>query len=176
MDGRAPLRYVCSMTEHLPPVMRATEVFGRRMRASRERKGWTQQQLAARLTELGQPMARATVAKIEGDLRDSLPLDEALAIAIALDEAPLQFLTPPEGFGMLVGGSTVKGDEVVDWLRGERPAKPLTLDDVRAFVDRAGGVLLFPGQGATVRPATVVVTAAIEVGAAQPITAAIEAG
>ncbi|MGV9870135.1 helix-turn-helix domain-containing protein [Rhodococcus koreensis] len=62
--------------------------FGRRVRAERESRGWTQAQLAERLTALGLTLHPSAIAKIE--LRDvdrprSIRLEEAEVIARAFD-------------------------------------------------------------------------------------------
>jgi transcriptional regulator with XRE-family HTH domain len=57
------------------------EQFGQRVKQNRERKGWTQQQMAAMLAEKGiQPMHATTVAKIEAGDR-SVRINEAVGIA-----------------------------------------------------------------------------------------------
>lgn len=53
--------------------------YGRRIRDIRKALGWTQEELASRVPG----MSRATLSKIEVDLRASLSLDEAVALCRA---------------------------------------------------------------------------------------------
>jgi transcriptional regulator with XRE-family HTH domain len=69
------------------PARRPSEVFAEQMRIQRERKGWTQKQLAARLAKLGFLVHQTTIAKWEAGER-RISLDEALAISVALDVGP----------------------------------------------------------------------------------------
>ena len=69
------------------PAARPSEVFAEQMRIQRERKGWTQKQLAARLGKLGYVVHQTTVGKWEtGERR--ITIDEALVISVALDVSP----------------------------------------------------------------------------------------
>jgi transcriptional regulator with XRE-family HTH domain len=75
--------------------MRTSEIFSRRLKDARTRRGWKQSDLSIRVTELGHPLDRATVAKIErGERR--VTLDDAVALAAALG-FPLMSLLAPEG-------------------------------------------------------------------------------
>jgi transcriptional regulator with XRE-family HTH domain len=49
--------------------MKPSEVFAERMQEVRERRRWSQQELADRLDELGWPTDRSTLARIEGKSR-----------------------------------------------------------------------------------------------------------
>ncbi len=65
----------------------AEDYFGTRMRRERERRGWTQAELATKLAEVGVNLHPSAIAKIE--LRDvtrprTIRLDEAQAIAYIL--------------------------------------------------------------------------------------------
>jgi transcriptional regulator with XRE-family HTH domain len=63
---------------------RAARYFGGRLRAERERRGWTQVELAKRLTAAGWPVNPTVLAKIEAARpsdRRSVKVDEALAVA-----------------------------------------------------------------------------------------------
>ena len=66
---------------------RPSSAFAVQMRTQRDRKGWTQRQLAERLEELGFPVHQTTVGKWEAGER-KISLDEAMAICVALDVAP----------------------------------------------------------------------------------------
>src|SRR4051794_126131 len=73
--------------------LRPTQVFGRRVREARSRLGWTQQQLADRVTELGRTTDRATIARTEKGTTLAA-LDFVMAIAAALKIAPVYLLVP----------------------------------------------------------------------------------
>jgi transcriptional regulator with XRE-family HTH domain len=56
--------------------------FGKRVRDERERRGWSQEELAKRLTERGIPVYSSTIAKIEAEKKPrAARLGEAVAIA-----------------------------------------------------------------------------------------------
>jgi transcriptional regulator with XRE-family HTH domain len=61
----------------------ATEFhFGTRVRTERERRGWSQQELAKRLTDKGIPLYASTIAKIESEKKPrAVRLGEAAGIA-----------------------------------------------------------------------------------------------
>jgi transcriptional regulator with XRE-family HTH domain len=66
--------------------------FAERLREVRERKLWRQKDLARRLNELGFPLDRVAISKIESKQR-SVKIDELAAIAFALDVSPNHLLT-----------------------------------------------------------------------------------
>jgi transcriptional regulator with XRE-family HTH domain len=66
-------------------------MFAEQMRIQRERKGWTQKQLATRLAKLGFLVHQTTIGKWEAGER-RITLDEALAISVALDVGPTHML------------------------------------------------------------------------------------
>jgi transcriptional regulator with XRE-family HTH domain len=100
---------------------RPSQIAAARVRALRKRHGWTQQQLAERLTELGVPVDRAAIAKIEVGKR-RLQLDEAFVFAFALDVAPINFFLPLEDEDVQVASRTVASSETLrGWFVGERP-------------------------------------------------------
>jgi transcriptional regulator with XRE-family HTH domain len=68
-------------------------VFARQVRDTRERKKWTQSDLANRLESLGYPIDRSAIARIEMGKRD-VSLDEALAFAVALGVPPGSLILP----------------------------------------------------------------------------------
>jgi transcriptional regulator with XRE-family HTH domain len=73
--------------------LRPGEIFGRRVRESRAALGWTQQQLADRLTEIGRKTDRATIARTEKG-QTLAALDMVIAIAAALHVPPVHLLVP----------------------------------------------------------------------------------
>jgi transcriptional regulator with XRE-family HTH domain len=68
------------------PARRPSEIFAEQIRIQRARKGWTQKQLAAGLGRLGFVVHQTTIGKWEAGER-RISLDEAVAIAVALDVA-----------------------------------------------------------------------------------------
>lgn len=71
------------------------EVFARRVRQVRQRRGLTQHAVADRLRALGvQSIDQTTLSKIESGVR-RVTLDEALTLALALDVAPVSLFLPP---------------------------------------------------------------------------------
>lgn len=74
----------------------AGEAFAERLKQVRTRKGWSQQRLANQLAELGYPINRVTLNKIErGGLRaKNVRLEEVLAIAYALGVSPVWLMAP----------------------------------------------------------------------------------
>jgi transcriptional regulator with XRE-family HTH domain len=81
------------ISAHLSP----GQVYARRVKEARQRLGWTQQQLADRLSELGLPMDRTTIVKLEQGKRAQLaPVDKVFALAGALGVPPLHLLVPLE--------------------------------------------------------------------------------
>lgn len=108
---------------------RPSEVLAQSLPRMRDRRGWSQQDLADRLDQAGYPFSRVAVAKIEGGTR-GVTLDDAVALAVAL-EVPLAVLVLPLETGedvALVPGSAVKAWDAFDWMLG---AFPLT--DVHAY-------------------------------------------
>lgn len=118
-----------------PPAMRPGQIFAQQLRAVRERRRWNQQQLADRLAELGDPMDRSTIAKIENGSRQ-ISLDEALRLAAALEVSPVHLFTDPPHEGpattksgtatsrprvRLAANLAVSPREARMWVRGQQP-------------------------------------------------------
>lgn len=59
----------------------------------RSERGWTQAQLAERLAALNYPIGQPTLAKVEKGNR-KISVDDAIALAIALNVPPLNLLLP----------------------------------------------------------------------------------
>jgi transcriptional regulator with XRE-family HTH domain len=94
----------------------AAEVFARRLRETRRARGWTQAELAQRVTEVGRPLSRAAVMQIESGRR-GVQLDEAIALAAVLHAVPAQLLSPPEGEIVdLHAKAGVDGQGMRNWL------------------------------------------------------------
>lgn len=96
-------------------------VLCRQLAAVRGRKGWTQQQLAGRLKALRFPLDRTAISKIEKQLR-GVSLDEALALAAALEVAPTALFLPRDGSMVEVTPRLrVDGQRAAEWIRGHMP-------------------------------------------------------
>jgi transcriptional regulator with XRE-family HTH domain len=120
------------------PVMRPSEVLARQMAAIRERRRWSQQQLADRLAELGMPMDRTVIAKLENATR-RVTLDEAFALAAALGVSPANLFLPLEaGTDVAIAPKlAVLPRAARAWVRGQQP---LHRDDARTFYTEVSDV------------------------------------
>lgn len=87
-------------------------VFAQRLREMRDTRGWTQQDLADRMRELGYPMDRASIVKIErlapesrgrGAKARKVSIDEVFAFAAALGVLPGALLHPPDDVAIAPG-------------------------------------------------------------------------
>jgi transcriptional regulator with XRE-family HTH domain len=78
----------------LPPV---TALVAARVRVLRTAKGWTAEQLAREMTDIGVPWERAVVTKLETGRRQSVTVDELVALAIVLGVPVFGLLLPPAG-------------------------------------------------------------------------------
>jgi transcriptional regulator with XRE-family HTH domain len=59
--------------------------------AHRQRRGWDQRHLAARVTEAGRPMSASVLGKVEAGAR-RVDVDDLVALAAALEVSPAQLL------------------------------------------------------------------------------------
>jgi transcriptional regulator with XRE-family HTH domain len=106
---------------------RPSEVFAEQMRIQRDRRGWTQRQLAARLTKLGLVVHQTKIGKWEAGER-RITLDEALAISVALDVSPAHMIAGSYSDGRLGqptialsdATSPVSAREMRMWVRGQQ--------------------------------------------------------
>ncbi|WP_268959427.1 helix-turn-helix domain-containing protein [Nonomuraea antri] len=76
----------------------------------------TAQALADRCGELGLPMDRSVIAKLEKGLRQSITIPELIVLAKALDVAPVRLLFPLEEQGKV---EILPGREVPTWRAAE---------------------------------------------------------
>lgn len=76
--------------------------------------------LAERVTELGVPMSRATLSKLEmrPDRAGARPpsLEELLALCVALDTSPLALLLPEEDDKLTFGSAAMDRETALGWL------------------------------------------------------------
>jgi transcriptional regulator with XRE-family HTH domain len=77
-------------------LLTAGEAFGERLQEIRRKRGWTQEDLASRLDDLGFPIHRVTLGQIEkgGTRARNVTLEEVLAIALALGVPPVMMMAP----------------------------------------------------------------------------------
>lgn len=119
-----------SPVEH-SEVLEPTAVIALRVREARARHGFTAQQLADRLKAVGVPWDRATVTKLETGRRQNISTVELLALARALDVAPVHLLLPVDDRPFMVTPTEIRpAERVRAWVRGE---KPLPGTDLRIF-------------------------------------------
>ncbi|MDG4809929.1 helix-turn-helix transcriptional regulator [Micromonospora sp. WMMD1120] len=106
------------------------------MKEIRTRQGITAEQLANRMRELGVPFDKTVIANFETGRRRFVTVQEAFALAYALNVAPINLLTPvademDDTYQVVPNGSaTVRPLHVRDWLRG---MVPLPGQDDRVF-------------------------------------------
>ncbi|WP_037870323.1 helix-turn-helix transcriptional regulator [Streptomyces sp. SPB074] len=96
--------------------------IAQRVREARRRKDYTAQQLADQLRALGVAWDRATVTKLETGRRQGVSVVEWLALARALDVAPVHLLVPPSEIRYKpVPAAEYDADAVRAWVRGLAP-------------------------------------------------------
>ncbi len=103
---------------------RPSEVFAEQMRIQRERRGWTQRQLATRLSKLGLAVHQTKIGKWESGER-RITLDEALAISVALDVSPAH---------MIAGSYSEAGLRRTERLRSVTATTPVSARQMRMWV------------------------------------------
>jgi transcriptional regulator with XRE-family HTH domain len=96
--------------------------FREAMKDDRGRK-LTAQALADRCAELGLPLGRPTISKLEKGLRQTITVDEVLVLAAALEVAPLLLLFPvgAEETVEVLPGVAVPVFPAARWFTGEQP-------------------------------------------------------
>lgn len=106
---------------------RPAEVFGRRLREARERRGWTQDQLAKYAA-----VHRTTIVRLERAQTEP-SLDVVLRCAAGLGVPPVHLIVPLEDEeDVKVAGFTLTAPEARDWIRGLRPIEGA---DPEAYLD-----------------------------------------
>lgn len=104
-------------------------VAGRVTRYRRER-GWSQQRLADEMSELGYPINRVTLAKLESGVSresrtraENVPLREVLVLAAALNVPPVLLFIPlgEDDLVELTPNSVVHPHVALEWVIGEGP-------------------------------------------------------
>ncbi|WP_327090216.1 helix-turn-helix domain-containing protein [Nonomuraea sp. NBC_01738] len=111
-----------------------TRTVAAAIRHHRKRQGLSVQSVADRCTDLGYPIERTNLAKLEGGARTSMSVAELLVLARALDTPPLTLLAPigqDAPTEILPGIETAPG-EAAAWLDGTTPPPDAPHDDAGA--------------------------------------------
>jgi transcriptional regulator with XRE-family HTH domain len=129
-----------------PRLIGGEEAVARRVRFEREKRGWTTEGLAQRMTEAGCPITQSAIWRVEnGQPRRRITHDEALAYA-AVFEIPIAELSTPiqavaEGMATLlledlrrqVDALVAVQDRIAEILRQHQVAASMT-DDPKKIV------------------------------------------
>ena len=123
------------------------EIFQRRLHQARRAQGVSQRDLVARLSNVGQSMNQAAIARIERGER-KVSIDEAFAIAVALDVAPLSLFLPITGNEpvALAPGLEIDQAKARRWARGEVPLSPTSF---RSYLEQTSGEVRVSTEGLT---------------------------
>jgi transcriptional regulator with XRE-family HTH domain len=149
------------MTEQ--QVLTIPEVFAKRLQEIRQNRGWSQQQLAERMNELGFiNMDRSTILKIEQAARPEkrsrtgrgitprkVSLEEAVGFAVALGVSPLELLLSP-ALGALVQVAprvVLWNSLVLGWLTGIVPLRREDVDEYERFQHTTRQIEVLWAQG-----------------------------
>jgi transcriptional regulator with XRE-family HTH domain len=119
------------MAELVTPVI----TIAQRVKELRGRRGWTAADLGTALHKHGVQWDRFTVASLENGKRQNVTVKELLALALALDVAPVNLLVPLDNRAYLLPGNrTEDSDDVRAWFRGKVPLPGV---DERTFLAEA---------------------------------------
>jgi transcriptional regulator with XRE-family HTH domain len=123
--------------KHEPPD-RPGQVLGRRVREERTAARWSQRDLVDRLDDLGYPISRPTLIRLEaGEGRAPLDLVIAIAAALGVTVADLIAPLPDEGPMALTPNLVYSAPLAREWVRGDYGALlPMTVGvDVDKLTD-----------------------------------------
>jgi transcriptional regulator with XRE-family HTH domain len=97
--------------------------FRQQLKALREKRGWSQERLAEKVTELGTPMDQRVVSNIESGTRQDISLDEAFVIAAALNVPPPLLWLPlgAEDRVEITAKSKIHPHLAAQWFTGRAP-------------------------------------------------------
>jgi transcriptional regulator with XRE-family HTH domain len=98
------------------------DVFRARLTEARKARGWSKAALARRLEEIGHPLHETAIVRIESGKR-GVTLDDSVAIAAALDVAPIHLWLPIDGDEpiALTPALEVDIEHAREWAQGRRP-------------------------------------------------------
>ena len=97
------------------------------IRSARERQGLTFDALSDRCSQLGFPLSRVVISKIESGFRPSITLPELLVLAAALGVPPLSLLLPPDAPTEVAPGLSLDADAARAWFVGAEPPRTITI-------------------------------------------------
>lgn len=111
-----------------------TKAVGANLCDQRHRQRMTVQALADRCAELGVPLGRVTITKLERGIRERVSVAQLFVIAEALDVPALELLFPPAAGGTaeVLPGRHMASKEAARWFTGTLDA-PL-LGEIREQV------------------------------------------
>lgn len=109
------------------------KITRKRVREERERQNLNLAALARRVTALGRPMSTLAVQRIEEGAR-RVDVDDLIALALALDIAPIALLAPAgdsgdETFAVADDQPAAPLELIWPWMRGEKTRDPFGGDD-----------------------------------------------
>jgi transcriptional regulator with XRE-family HTH domain len=98
-----------------------TAGIGKRIAAHRDRRKMTVQAVADRCADLGLPIGRVTITKLEGGKRQAITPAELTVLAAALETAPIDLLYPIgyEEYVEVVPGMRLDPHGALRWFSGE---------------------------------------------------------
>lgn len=102
--------------------------FGQAVSAERKRRGWTAAKLSERTRELGYPMHRIAISKIEtGSRSGKLDVAEVITLALALELPPVELLFAelPDGKVEVWPGVESSSIEALQWFSGDAPTSEM---------------------------------------------------
>ncbi|MGY1609368.1 helix-turn-helix domain-containing protein [Geodermatophilus sp. SYSU D00700] len=109
------------MTQDNEWAQRLTAVIAGQLKAIRQERGMSAQQLADATVNLGHPVPRSVIANLENGRRDSIGIPEVLVLARALDVPPVTLLFPlgRRSDVEVLPGTSVGTWTAVRWFTGE---------------------------------------------------------
>ncbi|MEU6705771.1 helix-turn-helix transcriptional regulator [Streptomyces wuyuanensis] len=106
----------------MPHASTPVATIAERVRELRGRRGWSAAKLGEELSEHGVSWDRFAVANLEKGKRQTVTVQELLALAFVLDVAPVNLLVPLDDRAYQVTTDrTEDADTVRAWVRGEDP-------------------------------------------------------
>ena len=115
------------------------QVLARRVKEARERRGWSQGELAEQVNALGYSLARPIINRIEqGGVRaGNVSVEDLFALAAALGVAPVHLLVPLDDEAALevTPSVAVSAQLARAWIRGRLPLPISPRLDLREMPD-----------------------------------------
>jgi transcriptional regulator with XRE-family HTH domain len=111
------------------PGQTAGETAAYRIREVRERRNWNQERLADALAEIGHPVDRSVIARIEarqgtkvGTAARNITVERLLAFAVALGVSPVELIVPQsEDTDLMIGTEAIDPKTARTWIRQGAP-------------------------------------------------------